>query len=55
MYIFGGRGDNNTLRAIDKEVYCPDIYYFDTVTKMWVCPTTHGDKLNGRRSHSACK
>ncbi|VVC41558.1 Kelch repeat type 1,Kelch-type beta propeller,Kelch repeat type 2 [Cinara cedri] len=53
MYIFGGRGDNDESRVSGKEVYCPNIYYFDTLTKMWVCPVVYGDKPNGRRSHSA--
>lgn len=54
MYIFGGRGDNDAPRATDREVYCPKIYYFDTITKMWVCPVVNGIKPSGRRSHSAC-
>lgn len=54
MYIFGGRGDKHAPRQTDKEIYCPEIYYFDTVTKMWMCPTVYGPKPPGRRSHSAC-
>lgn len=54
MYIFGGRGDRHAPRQTDREIYCSDIYYLDTITNTWVCPTVNGHKPLGRRSHSAC-
>jgi N-acetylneuraminic acid mutarotase len=53
MYIYGGRGDINAPRQTDSELYCPDIFYLDTTTRMWVCPTVYNHKPPGRRSHSA--
>lgn len=54
MYIFGGRGERTHRSSDDHEHYCPDIYYFDITTGMWVCPTINSPKPPGRRSHSAC-
>lgn len=56
MYIFGGRGDANAPRLTENEVYCDQIYYYDTNAKTWVhSSVTGGVKPPGRRSHSACE
>ncbi|KAM3964148.1 kelch domain-containing protein 3 [Aphomia sociella] len=55
MYVFGGRGGgdfgpfNNTL----DEIYCPQVYYLDTVEQKWVATNPTGTWPEGRRSHSA--
>lgn len=54
MYIFGGRGDKHAPRQTDRDIYCPEIFYLDTNSRMWVCPYVRGHKPTGRRSHSAC-
>lgn len=53
MYIYGGRGDLNSPYNSTEEVYCPQIYYLDTVTERWVALTPNGTWPEGRRSHSA--
>ncbi|XP_050549045.1 kelch domain-containing protein 3-like [Daktulosphaira vitifoliae] len=53
MYVFGGRGDVHAPRITDREVYCSEIYYFDTTTHTWIRPNVYSNKPPGRRSHSA--
>lgn len=53
MYIYGGRGDLNSPYNSQEEVYCPQIYYLDTVAEKWVALTPRGTWPEGRRSHSA--
>ncbi|KAI5636144.1 kelch motif domain-containing protein [Phthorimaea operculella] len=53
MYIFGGRGDLNSPFNSHLEVYCPNVYYLDTVQEKWVCVKPSGPWPEGRRSQSA--
>lgn len=55
MYIFGGRGDQLAPMQTDREIYCHNVHYLDTTTRVWVTPVVYGEKPLGRRSHSACK
>lgn len=55
MYIFGGRGDLNSPYNSQEEVYCPQVFYLDTVKDEWVVANPQGTWPEGRRSHSACK
>jgi hypothetical protein len=55
MYIFGGRGDQLAPMQTDREIYCQNIHYLDTTTRVWVTPVVYSEKPLGRRSHSACK
>ncbi|VVC45089.1 Kelch-type beta propeller,Kelch repeat type 1,Galactose oxidase, beta-propeller [Cinara cedri] len=54
MYIYGGRTVTKSDQfCIKEELYCPEMYYFDTNTRTWVSPTIYGYKPVGRRSNSA--
>ncbi|XP_014363466.2 kelch domain-containing protein 3 [Papilio machaon] len=53
MYIFGGRGDLNSPYNSQEEVYCPQVFYLDTVKNEWVVANPQGTWPEGRRSHSA--
>lgn len=55
MYIYGGRGDVNGPFSTNEEIYCPEVYYLDTVTETWVNVKANGTWPEPRRSHSACK
>lgn len=55
MYIFGGRGDLNSPYNSQEELYCPEVYYLDTVEEKWIATKPSGTWPEGRRSHSACK
>lgn len=55
MYIFGGRGELNSSYSSSEEVYCPQVFYLDTITDTWVNVNAGGTWPEGRRSHSACK
>lgn len=55
IYIFGGRGDLNSPYNSQEEVYCPQVYYLDTIKEEWVVANPQGNWPEGRRSHSACK
>lgn len=55
MYIYGGRGDMNSPYNSQEEIYCPEVFYFDTVSETWVGLNPQGTWPEGRRSHSACK
>lgn len=55
MYVFGGRGDLNSPYNSQEEVYCPELFYLDTVEHKWVLACAEGIWPNTRRSHSACK
>ncbi|XP_045768995.1 kelch domain-containing protein 3 [Maniola jurtina] len=53
MYIYGGRGDVNGPYNSDDEIYCPHVYYLDTITETWVNVKANGTWPEPRRSHSA--
>lgn len=55
MYVFGGRGDLNSPYNSQEEIYCPQIYYLDTKTEVWVALNPTSVWPEGRRSHSACE
>lgn len=55
MFVFGGRGDLNSPYNSQEEIYCPQVYYLDTITETWVACNPTGIWPEGRRSHSACK
>ncbi|CAK1546692.1 unnamed protein product [Leptosia nina] len=52
MYIFGGRADFSRPHIIENEIYCDNVYYFNTTTETWVMLNTSGISPDGRRSHS---
>lgn len=53
MYIFGGRGDLNSPYNSEEEIYCPQVYYLDTISETWVTANPSGTWPEARRSHSA--
>uniref|UniRef100_A0A2A4K149 Kelch domain-containing protein 3 n=1 Tax=Heliothis virescens TaxID=7102 RepID=A0A2A4K149_HELVI len=53
MYIFGGRGDLNSPYNSQEEIYCPQVFYLDTIEEKWVAVNPGGTWPEGRRSHSS--
>lgn len=48
MYIFGGKYSSRHVEHLNK------VFYFDTTTDQWKCPTVLGPKPKNGRNHTAC-